>query len=50
MALGAWIGGYVFDLTGSYDTAFLIGAAFNVGNLAIIASLILRTRQQAVFA
>ena len=50
MAIGAWVGGYVFDLTGSYDIAFLIGAAFNVGNLAIIGSLILRTRQQAVYA
>lgn len=44
MALGAWMGGVIFDLTGSYKIAFLIGAAFNLGNLAIIGSLILRTR------
>jgi MFS family permease len=44
MALGAWIGGYIFDLTGSYRIAFLIGVAFNLANLAIIGSLILRTR------
>jgi MFS family permease len=44
MALGAWLGGALFDLTGSYNTAFLIGAAFNVANLTIIGSLILRTR------
>ena len=44
MALGSWLGGYIFDLTGSYRLAFLIGVAFNVGNLVIIFSLILRTR------
>ncbi len=43
MALGSWLGGMAFDLTGSYDTAFLIGGAFNLANLAIIASLIIRT-------
>ncbi len=44
MALGAWLGGTIFDQTGSYKLAFLIGAVFNLGNLAIIGSLILRTR------
>lgn len=43
MALGSWLGGAVFDATGTYRTAFLIGALFNAGNLAIIASLIVRT-------
>jgi MFS family permease len=43
MALGSWLGGAVFDATGAYRTAFLIGVAFNAGNLAIIASLIART-------
>ena len=43
MALGSWLGGAVFDATGTYRTAFLIGVAFNAGNLAIIASLIVRT-------
>ncbi len=43
MALGSWLGGAVFDATGTYRIAFLIGVAFNVGNLAIIGSLILRT-------
>jgi len=42
MALGAWLGGAIFDATGSYKTAFLIGAGFNLANLAIIASLIVR--------
>lgn len=43
MALGSWLGGAVFDATGTYRTAFLIGVAFNAGNLAIIARLIART-------
>ena len=43
MALGSWLGGAVFDATDTYRTAFLIGVAFNTGNLAIIASLIART-------
>ena len=51
MALGSWLGGAVFDATGTYRTAFLIGAAFNLGNLAIITSLIIRTpRFQRAYA
>ncbi|MDH3691786.1 MAG: MFS transporter [Gammaproteobacteria bacterium] len=42
MALGGWIGAFVFDVTGSYQSAFLIGVAFNTGNVVIIGSLILR--------
>ena len=43
MAFGSWLGGYIFDLTGSYRLAFLIGVVFNLGNLAIIVSLLIRT-------
>lgn len=46
MALGSWMGGYVFDLTGTYRNAFLIGVAFNLANIAIIANLFLRTREE----
>ena len=45
MALGGWLAGYIFDLTGSYKPAFLIGAAFNIANLAIVWTLIHRTRR-----
>lgn len=45
MALGSWLGGAMFDLTGSYNAAFLIGSAFNLANLTIIASLIYETRR-----
>ena len=44
MALGGWLAGHVFDSTGGYPPAFLIGAAFNVANLVIVLGLISRTR------
>ena len=43
MGLGSWMGGYLYDLTGSYTTPYLIGVGFNIFNLAVIASLIART-------
>ena len=42
MALGGWMGGYLFDLTGAYATAFLVGFAFNVMNLLVLGALYLR--------
>ncbi|HLT01784.1 MAG TPA: MFS transporter [Geminicoccaceae bacterium] len=42
MALGGWLGGQIFDLTGSYHSAFLVGVVFNLGNLALVAALLLR--------
>ena len=35
MALGGWMSGYIFDLTGSYRAAFLNGLAWNLLNLSI---------------
>ena len=35
MALGGWMSGKVFDLTGSYQAAFINGLAWNLMNLAI---------------
>jgi len=42
MALGGWLGGVLFDLTGSYSQAFLSGAAFNIMNLALVSFLYAR--------
>lgn len=45
MALGGWMSGKVFDLTGSYDAAFLNGIAWNLLNLAIATLLLLGWRR-----
>jgi MFS family permease len=52
MALGGWMSGKAFDLTGSYRAAFLNGIAWNLLNLAIATTLLyrLRRRPQATFA
>lgn len=45
MALGGWLSGTIFDLTGSYDVAFLNGIAWNALNLFIALFLLYRTSQ-----
>jgi MFS family permease len=42
MALGGWMSGAVFDLTGSYHAAFLNGIAWNLLNLGIVSFLLWR--------
>jgi len=42
MAFGGWLSGAIFDWTGSYDTAFLNGLAWNLVNIAIISFLLMR--------
>jgi MFS family permease len=46
MALGGWMSGKVFDLTGSYQAAFLNGIAWNLLNLGIAALLLYGWRRQ----
>ena len=46
MALGGWMSGWIFDLTGSYRAAFLNGMAWNLLNLSIVGWLFWRMRQQ----
>jgi MFS family permease len=46
MALGGWMSGKVFDLTGSYHAAFINGVAWNLLNLSIAVALIARARRQ----
>jgi MFS family permease len=42
MALGGWLSGLIFDLTGSYWQAFANGLAWNLLNFAIAAWLLMR--------
>ena len=42
MALGGWLGGVVFDVTGTYRNAFAFGFAFNLINLIVIGGLFVR--------
>jgi predicted MFS family arabinose efflux permease len=42
MALGGWLGGVIFDLTGSYAEAFFAGAGFNAVNLILAGFLFIR--------
>src|SRR5690606_22307878 len=45
MALGGWLSGAIFDLTGSYDAAFVNGIAWNLLNVAIVLGLLARLRR-----
>jgi len=46
MALGGWMSGWIFDITGSYHAAFLNGLAWNLLNLSIVGWLYWRVRRQ----
>jgi predicted MFS family arabinose efflux permease len=53
MALGGWMSGFVFDLTGSYRAAFINGSAWNMVNLGIALFLLhrsMRPRSPAIAA
>jgi MFS family permease len=43
MALGGWMSGVIFDLTGSYRAAFVNGVVWNLVNVAISTFLITRS-------
>jgi MFS family permease len=45
MALGGWMSGAIFDLTGSYRAAFANGIAWNLVNVAIATLLLARARR-----
>jgi MFS family permease len=47
MALGGWMSGGIFDLTGSYHAAFVNGIAWNAVNLVIVTLLLLRVGRLA---
>ena len=45
MAFGGWCSGVIFDLTGSYQAAFINGILWNLLNITITLGLIWRVRQ-----
>jgi MFS family permease len=50
MALGGWMGGVLFDMTGSYRAAFINGIAWNVMNGAVAFWLLTRQNRRNVYA
>jgi MFS family permease len=50
MALGGWMSGYIFDLTGSYRAAFFNGLGWNAVNGAIVLWMLLRRRSRLAYA
>jgi len=45
MAIGAWLGGYVYDWFAAYEPAFAIGVGFNILTVALVGTLVLRDSQ-----
>ena len=45
MALGGWMSGWIYQVTGSYQAAFINGIAWNGLNLGIIAWILTRNRK-----
>jgi MFS family permease len=50
MALGGWMSGAIFDLTGSYRAAFVNGILFNLVNVSIALFLLRRATARPAFA
>ncbi len=50
MALGGWMSGVIFDVTGSYQAAFLNGLAWNLVNVSIVLWLLMRPTQRLATA
>ncbi len=44
MALGGWMSGWIYDVSGSYTLAFVNGIAFNLLNIVVRVVILLRTR------
>jgi MFS family permease len=47
MALGGWVSGFIFDVTGSYRAAFLHGIGWNLVNATIVGWLMLRSTRRS---
>ncbi|MFD1157623.1 MFS transporter [Roseovarius aestuarii] len=48
MAIGGWMSGWIYDVTGDYGMAFLNGIAWNFLNIAIMLMILTRTRTRSV--
>src|SRR5688572_8615763 len=48
MALGGWVSGRIFDVTGSYHAAFVNGIGWNLLNLSIAFMLLRRAQRLAI--
>ncbi|TIW44072.1 MAG: MFS transporter, partial [Mesorhizobium sp.] len=47
MAIGGWMSGWIYDMTGSYAAAFLNGVAWNLLNIAAMVLLLWKARRSA---
>ncbi|MEQ5871998.1 MFS transporter [Sagittula sp. NFXS13] len=45
MALGGWLSGVIYDLTGSYEWAFINGIGWNAMNIAVMVLILTRGRR-----
>jgi MFS family permease len=45
MALGGWMSGWIFDMTGSYEMAFINGIGWNLMNISVMMVIFLRSRR-----
>ncbi len=50
MALGGWMSGWIYDLTGSYAAAFLNGIGWNLLNIFVMLTILSQSRRQAQVA
>jgi len=50
MALGGYLSGAIYDITGSYRAAFINGIVFNLVNVSIAVWLLRRSMQRVAFA
>ncbi|MBZ9979278.1 MFS transporter [Mesorhizobium sp. BR-1-1-10] len=50
MAIGGWMSGWIYDLTGSYAAAFLNGIAWNLLNILAIGLFMWKARHRAAVA